>query len=500
MYEREEFFDKLEAYLESVGAGAYATYELSGEFDILLRVWLPQAQATGRFADNIEGELGLADSCEFQVVDIIRHWVWSGEASHVPEGCDCEELRGALDVDGVEMINRLSDESHRADAANPSPAEEALAQRLMSAHALTDLRGTTGIRLLVRLGGSPNLKREDRLAAASLVAKELDRITRPKGRRRARDENGGFTVDEVSLYRCRDHSLLLLCRVPYVSWHSIRDDLLKPLAALPGISQTTTFPALTRNFVRSRERLQLVPEVSKLLGEVAREGDSSGGKGGTREDGGGPSGPLPPPPTLPGVHEFLDRAEDASFEAKGSAFTRLEPWLSREIEAPEEKCLEESNGFFRDTIVKSIVAMLNSGGGVILIGVLERERYDSHESDRLRLRLSRVPRGGRFYVIGLQDPTFQQGGWDRFELKFHRLLKELIAGEVADLVHVSRDRYKKQTLAVVRIGYAGIGDGYYLREGGKSRFVIRRGGSTDELDGAEIHRYIERRRRLDRRD
>jgi hypothetical protein len=129
-YDREEFFDKLEAYVERAGAGAYATYELSGEFDILLRVWLHQAQATGRFADNIEPDLGLADSREFQVIEILRHWVWSGEKSHALEACDHENLRGELDIEKVEAINRLSDESHRQDTANPSTAHKSDRLRL----------------------------------------------------------------------------------------------------------------------------------------------------------------------------------------------------------------------------------------------------------------------------------------------------------------------------------------------------------------------------------
>lgn len=178
MYERKTFFDKLEAYVVDSGAGAYATYELSGEFDILLRVWLPQTQATGRFADNLDEDLGLEDSREYQAVKILRQWVRSGEESHVPVECDLQALQAKLDAEKVGSIN--------------------------------------------------------------LVAEVMDRITRPKGRQRAQGENGGFTVDEVSLYRCKERSLLLLCRVPYVRWHALRDELLKPLADLPGISQTTT--------------------------------------------------------------------------------------------------------------------------------------------------------------------------------------------------------------------------------------------------------------------
>jgi hypothetical protein len=503
MYDRVEFFDELEQYLEGAGVGAYATYEMSGEFDILLRAWLPGFQTSGRFADSIDHDLGLEDSRDFQVVDIVRHWVWSGEKTHEPEPCDHERLIDQFGMTDIETINRLSDESHCSDAANPSTGEAALVSRMMSGNGLADLRGTSGIRILVRLEGLYNLRTNgERHAALQLLTREVDKVTRPKGRRQVEPENGHFTIDEVSLYRCRDESLLLLCRVDYPRWHRIREDLLRPLAALPGVAQTTTWPALTQNFVRSRECLQPTAEMAKLIAvseerERAERDDGESpedqnGDGGLRT---GPFEPPPPPPTPPGAMEFFDRHEDAQFEAKGSAFTRVEEWLSKEIETPEEKYLKESNGFFRDTIAKSVVAMLNSGGGVILIGVLERDRYAQHKSDRLRLRLSRFPANGRFHVIGLQDPIFRERGWDGFELKFNRLLKESIEGEIADIVQVSRDWYSEQTLAVVRVEPVEIGDGFYLREGNKApRFMIRRGGSTDELKGRAVARYIDRRR------
>ena len=493
-YEREEMFDQIEDLMREAGVGAYASYEISGEFDILLRAWIPLEQ-TGRFPELIDERLLLHpedDQREYVAVEIVRQWIWSEEGSTVftPRACDLEALQKNTTLEEIEIVNRLSDESHGQLAPQPDAVNPELPQRMMEELAIADLQATTGIRVLIRISPRENLRKPDRLKMTTMIASELDRMTRPKGFEFEVGE-GRFLVDEASLYRCKDHSLLLLCRLPYVAWHSMREELLDPLGRVPGVSQTTTYPALSQGFVRSREFLFLGEEIPGLL----RGGADRPTEDAERSDGEVP----PPPPVLPGVLDFLDRPEDEGFEAKGSAFTPLDGWLRREFDAPDDKHLKESSGFFRDTVARNVVAMLNSGGGVIVIGLLEVDRYQDHSSDRLRLRLSKLPRGGRFHVIGLQDPIFQSGGWDKFELKLNRLLTEQIDGEIVDLVHVSRDWYQERTLAVIRVDYPGMSEGFFLREGRESRFLVRNGGSTEELRGSRASRYIGRRRNREQR-
>jgi hypothetical protein len=492
MYDRDAMFDRLVEFMEGSDIGSYAAYELSGEFDILLRLWVPAAEAGG-FADRLEEAFDPVDSREFTVREVVRHWPWRGDRGEAPKACDVEALALDTSLDDVAVINRLSDETHAGEVAQPSEKEAPVIERLMEADAVTDMQSTTGIRVFIRLKVKERLDNEDSLRLTMQVAGVLDSIARPKGQEQVASESH-FTVDEVSLYRCKDRSLLVLCRVPYESWHSLREGLLEPLASMQGVLQTTTLPALSRNLVRSRDRLLINDQAALALkGGADDEGPDA------PEEGVGP--PIPPPPkTPPGVRQYLTMSEDVEFEVKGSAFTPLDQWLGRASDAAEDAHLKESSGFFRDSVAKTVVGMLNSEGGSIVLGALEPEKMkEKNKSELLRLRVSDLPKVGEFAVVGLQDPTFLKGGWDAFQLKVNRLLKQYVEEECVDLIRISRDWYGRQTLALLQVEYPGMGDGFYLQDGKEHRFLIRRGGSTDELHGPEIQRYIKRKIKKERR-
>ena len=493
-YDREKTFDRLSDLMEQIGVGAYAAYELSGQFDVLLRAWIPDREVNG-FENYLKETFPLQDSRQFRVSEVVRHWPWVGIDSHAPRECDIDALAQTTSLEEVEAVNRLSDQGHLGLNFDPAPEDFGALERLMAREAVTDLGSTVGIRMFVRLRGKEGLDNEDWDKLTAFTATILDDLVRPAGDKNAFYKQRSFALDDVSLYSCNDRSLLILCRIPYHSWHDLREHLLEPLAARGGITQTTTLPALSRNFVRSRDRLNVDDAVKRSLGGGAGPGGSDGGG-----EGGGD--PMPPAPEVPpGVREYLERPEDRDFEAKGSAFAPLEQWLRRAKDEPEEDDLRESTAFFRKTIGKTIVAMLNSEGGSLLIGVLEREKFAEHSSKLLE-RIADLPVAGRFYILGLQDPIFRKKDWDGFELKFNRLLKECVEGEISDLVRISRDWHRGRPLALVQVTYPGMTNGFYLRGDGDSRhFYVRRGGSSDELHGPKALEYIERaRQRGSRRD
>lgn len=486
-YEREQTFDRLVELMEEIGVGSYATYELSGQFDVLLRAWVPDRRING-FAKRLKETFPLQDIRQFTVADIVRHWPWAAADTHIPKACDLEALAASTSLEEVEAANRLSDQGHMGAAGYVLPGDAEVLERLMGSGAITDLGSTTGIRMFIRLKAKEGLDDYDWGKLTSFTATTLDRLMRVSGEKGDRGARS-FALDDVSLYACNDRSLLILCRIPYHSWHDLREQLLEPLAGRGGVAQTTTLPALSRNFVRSRDRLIVDDRAKPALVDSSGSDGPDGGDGGSTP-------PLPPAPQVPpGVREYLERPEDRDFEAKGSAFTPLERWLRLNKDAPEEDALPESTGFFRDTIGKTVVAMLNSEGGALLIGVLECDKFTQHSS-RLLERIAELPVAGRYYVLGLQDPVFRKRDWDGFELKFNRLLKECIEGEISDLVRISRDWHKGRPLALVQVRYPGMTNGFYLRgEGETQHFYVRRGGSSDELHGTKALEYIERARR-----
>lgn len=493
-YDREATFDRLVALMERIGVGAYAAYELSGQFDVLLRAWIPENEANG-FQARLKATFPVQDSRQFTVSRVIRHWPWIEGDSFVPRDCDPDALASSISLEEVEAVNRISDQGHMGVEVDSSPGDFEALERLMGVEAVTDLGSTAGIRMFVRLKGKEGLDDEDWTKLTSFTAGTLDQLTRDPGGEDLPGESRGFALDDVSLYACNDRSMLILCRIPYHSWHDLRDHLLEPLAARGGVMQTTTLPALSRNFVRSRERLNVDDRAKPAL--AGGSGPEESGDGG----GVGNSSPMPPAPQVPpGVREYLERPEDRDFEAKGSAFTPLERWLRRAKDADEEDDLSESPGFFRDTIGKTVVAMLNSEGGSLLIGVLERDKFTRHSSKLLE-RIAELPVAGRYYILGLQDPVFRKKDWDGFELKFNRLLKESVQGEISDLVRISRDWHSGRSLALVQVKYPGMTNGFYLRGDGEERhFYVRRGGSSDKLQMPDALEYIQRAREREAED
>ena len=190
-YDREDTFDQLVALMDRLGVGAYAAYELSGQFDVLLRAWIPDRELNG-FEDSLQEEFPLQDSRQFRVVDIVRHWPWAGESSRIPRDCDPDALAATTSAEDVEAANRLSDQSH-IGGVEPQPGDLPALQRLMAAGAITDLGSTIGIRMFIRLRGKEGLDNEDWEKLTSFVATTLDQLSR------APEDGDGFAEDRKSV-------------------------------------------------------------------------------------------------------------------------------------------------------------------------------------------------------------------------------------------------------------------------------------------------------------
>jgi Putative DNA-binding domain len=512
LYEKEKAFAQIVECMEAVDAVAYAGYELSGEFDVMLRVWLP-ASRVGKFAELLKEKLRPTTSRYYPVIRPVRHWVWEKESDNgatlgnngggpglIP--CDIDSLDPATLIEDIETLNRLSDVSHRLATVNAEdPKEAAVFDRFREAKAVKPVSAENGIRLVLRLRPSFDVTDEDLHRITEGITSQLDGLREPIERPSA-ERSSVLKIREFSLYACEDGWIIVLCRIDYRAWHLIREQLLTPLGKIPGLAQTTTFPVLSASLEISREALMLdgevrnyfEPEYSKgIFRKVVPNRLQSDRYKIRREEPLDPADLPKPPPGPLAVREFFDREEGTTFEAKGSAFAPLEDWLNRGVDASEDAGLKENKGFFRSTIAKSIVAMLNTEGGVILIGVLEADRYAVDSRERVRLRLEAFPREGRFRLLGLQDPTYRKKRWDGFDRKFHELLTPMIDGITQRRIQLFPGWHEGREFAIVRVHGPGPGlprRGFYLKDDGY-RFLIRRGGRIEQLHGNAIHEYLD---------
>jgi Putative DNA-binding domain len=503
IYEKAEVFGQILECVGEVDAVAYAGYELSGEFDIMLRLWLPPGEV-GRFAELLKRRLPIRSNRNYSVIETVRHWVWEaqhdGEESRVA-GCEIDSLDPTSLLEDVETLNRLSDASRKSARVDAPLAKDArVLDRFLAAKAITLVNPGNGIRLVMRLSPGEDVNDTDLARITEGVARELHALRDTPGREPAK-RSASLRIRELSLYRCTDNTLIGLCRIDYLAWHLFRDQLLSRLARIPGLAQSTTFPVFSAGLEISREALIVDGEVRDSIPEpdlsdrlarripaVLRPGPLK-----PREEGLDPSG-LPQPPSEPlAVSRYFNSEEGGRFETKGSAFSKLEDWLDRGPDDPEHLGLKEERGFFRDTIAKSIVSMLNTEGGVILIGVLEAERYDEDLRERIKLRLEAYPREGRFYLLGLQDPIYRKGRWDGFDRKFQEMLKPLVDGVIGRRVQLSPGWHDGREFAIVQVRGPGTRSPrrpYYLNDG-EPHFYIRRGGRNEPLKGREVHEYLE---------
>ncbi len=504
-YEKDEIFPTLVDCMEKVEACAYAGYELSGEFDLMLRVWLPSNEV-GRFGELLEEKVRPKTDRGYAVDEVIRHWVWEDQSNGTPGvvPCKMESLNRTTLLEDIKALNRLSEASHKNSHVQAKGGRETeLLEEFMEASSIRPVEGASGIRLVIRLRLDPDISNPDQKRAIKQIAKTLDGLRDPDDLLSTM-QSSRLGIREFSLYACSDGTLIALCRIHYLAWHKIREQLITPLGRISGVEQTTTYPALSQRLEVSRETL-LVPDDVRdkyrdaertkrfvravVPDRMKRDRLKPGGAAPNPSD-----LPEPPPGSLP-VRDFLDREEGIDFEAKGSAFTPLEPWLNRAVDAPEEDGLKEDPDFFCESIARSIVAMLNTKGGTILIGALEADRYARDNRERLRLRLlEKFPPEGRFHLLGLQDPIYRRGRWDLFDRHFGDLLVKMVDGQFARRVSLRPGWHNDDWFALVKVQGPGAGfpsRGFCLVTEGTKKFYIRRGGRNEELALPEALEYLE---------
>ncbi len=175
-----------------------------------------------------------------------------------------------------------------------------------------------------------------------------------------------------------------------------------------------------------------------------------------------------------GVNYYIDREESETLEFKGSVGLDIDRYLLGDGK------FEISSELPDEGVLKTIVAFLNTKGGDVLVGILEKMRYEKVFEDKL----SDCPMINSKIAYGV-DSEYGKDEWDGYYQKLLNFIENRISPYVldADLVEISRLNLEEKDLCLITVKPADSKQ--YLC----NKFFIRRGNKTVLLEGPEIDMY-----------
>jgi hypothetical protein len=418
-YDRDRIVAGFRKVLALHGVSEYTIYELfAGGYDVFLRVWLPTSQ--GAFESDLYQEFGPHNvvTQSFWVDRILVHWPWESDGEAAIRQVDQALLRKRLPGGEIERIN-----SGDITAAQRTKYEEK--------NMIVGIQRRKGVKFFTSIsvgsGGLPTyaLQRlENRIIS---VLQEASKIR------------------EKSLYSGIGFGqYLVMGRAG--NFFDIEKEITRPLNNVvdPAIfgARTTTYPVSMPDFLDAKYDLR--------LGEAQSVPHSAA--------------------------EALEEDESQTLEVKGSAFVKLERWLTG------DGVLDHDDSLADKGILKAITGLLNADGGTLLIGALERQRFESVS------QVSECPRYGNYIVVGIGQDT-DGTDWDRYERRIRVLLEKRIQPDPNGWVSIAREEMGGRQLAVITVRPADEWFYHYMSSEPRPRFWVRQGNRTVELMGRDSDIY-----------
>jgi len=173
---------------------------------------------------------------------------------------------------------------------------------------------------------------------------------------------------------------------------------------------------------------------------------------------------------------LLEQPEGSKLEFKGSLSLDLKNYLCGDGELRrQDKLIDES-------VMKEIVALLNSEGGHLVLGVIEPSHFPGADPQRLESFPS-CPNG--MAVCGI-DLEYSDHGWDGFSTRLIELIETRVGKDpfYNGWIEVRKVQFGGKDLAVIALSKASRAQ--YLN---KSEIFVRIGSHTRKLVGPEIVAY-----------
>lgn len=176
-----------------------------------------------------------------------------------------------------------------------------------------------------------------------------------------------------------------------------------------------------------------------------------------------------------GAKYYLDQEEGEKLEFKGTLSLNLNVWFrvtGKKME--DDKMINET--------LATIVAFLNTNGGEIIIGVLEKSRFD----DVYEEKLSDCQVVNDKIIFGINN-EYNKREWEGFHSRLLSLIEARIGGDVIDKgeVKINKLKYEDKDLCLIEV-YPSDNNQHYLNN---DKFFVRRGNMTQLLQGKDIYNY-----------
>lgn len=456
IYDQRKYVREIEELFERCGILSYTIYELTGGFDLLIRVWVPKNVRGDEIEDDLSSMANVSTAENFKVRDTERHWPWRSRSNGHYEIIKPEPLHidaGFVNKD-LAALNATSLEVKTSQQRDQQATERRqfkrndifkLLREYEAANMLTRPKyGNRGIKSVV-IVTAPKGNRKQLENVTTEICSILDGACR-RG-----------TLNEASLYFGKGleaSRYLILARVPHLKYHEMSEWLLNPINRFLGATttRTVTYTISTPGFVAHREVLP-VPDA---VGPAEAHMDT---------------------------HELLALEESQTFEVKGSGLVNLERWIKGSGEFNEESKVT-------DSVARAIVALLNSDGGVVLIGALEETEFPEDSDERGHLGKFENLRIGNYLCIGVDKEMKRRKGWDPYVRHLRRELLNRIGGGGEFWIEEFQKRVVKtsdgglKTLVVIPVKKP---DEWFWLKG--QDFVIRRGPESPTLNGPGVNSY-----------
>lgn len=458
-FRRDQIFQGLRDAFGEIGIRSYAIYETLGNFDLLLRLWVPRLVDPEEFEAALHSHLdreGLWDADFMVVSSVDRHWLWEDGAGARLEPSD-DDLLEATDqrARDLQALNSLAMAGERDQWTEMHGRLEWLHQ-LELANLVRPLDiGRQGIKFFVTFD-HPNrpFRRDDRevflerLLEISEAAEALARSRRPESSAQVSIYQGHGTMTDF----------LLLARAPDQDFYDFAKDLIFGLRERSGIDRLYrirpyTHVAASRSFV----------EYSDL--PITRSS--------------------PPPST-----GDLLGPESASLEFKATYSVDLNAFLGTGKTARSDVAMA--------AVIKAICGMLNSpDGGRVVVGLAEYHRLPQQLLNPEDLPFPMLSRTndlanpdaklvtGLDFEISTRAAPFTD--FDGFQRHLETQIRERIRPLSLAFVKTSEFPIAGRTLAVIDVRPSDFW--FWFVEKQRETFYVREFGSTRAYEEREAHLY-----------